>query len=480
MGNLSNRLTAKAGGLADVSASLVAALYKLGADVHVALPHYRRLFHVNVTRFISGELRTYLTKLPEERVHLAEDRIFYYRDSVYSDHSDENLKLSLVFQREVINNIIPSCKPDLIHCNDWMTGLIPAYARRLGIPSLFTVHNIHTREVTVARIEDVGIDAAQFWEQLYYVDMPGSYEQTRQGPPVDLLASGVFASHFINTVSPTFLEEIVEGHHGFVPDAIRREVANKHAAHCAAGILNAPDPSYNPIDDPTLAVRYGPDGHRDAKAVNKSLFQKILGLEADTSAPLFFWPSRLDPAQKGCDLLAEILPHFISNHWKEGLQVAFVANGPYAKELTRVIQQGGIGRRVAVHPFQEDLSRLGYAAADFVLMPSRFEPCGLPQMIGMIYGALPVVYDTGGLHDTVVPLDLEHDRGNGFRFEFHDAQGLMWAMEEALTFHRLEPHRRERTISRVMREALARFTHAETARRYVELYERMLMRPLVD
>ncbi|WP_281173793.1 glycogen synthase [Deferrisoma camini] len=479
MGNLSNRLTAKAGGLADVSASLVASLHDLGADVHVALPHYRQLFHIDIGRFISDELRTYLSKLPEDQVHLAEDRIFYYRDAVYSGYETENLKLALVFQREVINNIMPRVRPDLVHCNDWMTGLVPAHARRLGIPSLFTVHNIHSRETTLARVEDLGIDAAEFWQNLYYVSLPGPYEQTREAVPIDLLTSGIFAAHFINTVSPSFLREIVEGRHDFVPAPVRDEIRNKHDAGCAAGILNAPDPSYHPVRDDALVARYGPERHAEAKRENKLAFQRTLGLETDPEAPLFFWPSRLDPVQKGCDLLAHILYETVSAHWAEGLQVAFVANGPAAEVFAEIVRFHGIGQRVAVHPFREDLSRLGYAAADFVLMPSRFEPCGLPQMIGMLYGALPVVHDTGGLHDTVEPLDPHAGRGNGFRFEVYDPPGLRWAIEQAVAFHRLPPGVRAREIRRIMAEAAGRFTHAETARRYIELYERMLARPLV-
>ena len=134
MGNLAGKMSAKAGGMADVSASLVSALHQLGADVHVALPHYRRMFHVETAALVADELRKYKSHLPDERIHLAEDRCFYYRDTVYSQ-GDGNLKLALAFQREVINNIIPRVQPDLIHCNDWMTGLIPAAARREGIPS---------------------------------------------------------------------------------------------------------------------------------------------------------------------------------------------------------------------------------------------------------------------------------------------------------------------------------------------------------
>ena len=256
MGNLAHRANAKAGGLADVSASLVAALFEQGADVHVALPHYRRMFHMEVGQLISDELRVYQNRLASDRVHLAEDRCFYYRERVYSRSDQENPRLALAFQREVINNIIPTVDPDLIHCNDWMTGLIPAAARRLGIPSLFTVHNIHTHDLTLAQIEDRGIDAAEFWSNLYYKRQPINYEETRDNNPVDSLASGIFAAHFINTVSPTFLNEIVRGDHSFVPADIRSEIVGKHLAGCASGILNAPDSSYDPETDGALEARY--------------------------------------------------------------------------------------------------------------------------------------------------------------------------------------------------------------------------------
>jgi starch synthase len=168
MGNMANRMSAKAGGLADVSSSLVAALYDLGADVHVALPHYRRMFNIDAANLISDEIRAYMSKLSTARIHLAEDRCFYYRDSVYGNDETTNVNVALAFQREVINNIIPSVDPDLIHCNDWMTGLIPAVAKRWNIPSLFTVHNIHTYKLTLQRIEDAGIDAANFWKYLFF------------------------------------------------------------------------------------------------------------------------------------------------------------------------------------------------------------------------------------------------------------------------------------------------------------------------
>lgn len=479
MGNMACKLNAKAGGLADVSASLVAALFDLGADVHVALPHYRRMFHVEVGQLISDELRVYKSRLPDSRIHLAEDRCFYYRDTVYSQSQDENPKLALVFSREVINNIIPTVQPDLIHCNDWMTGLIPAAARRMGIPCLFTVHNIHTHHLTLAQIEDSGIDAAEFWNNLYYKREPYNYEESRNTNPVDMQASGVFAAHFINTVSPTFLKEIVNGWHDFIPGALREEIRNKDRAGCAVGILNAPDTGDNPETDSNLEVNYTPETHREAKRANKVAFQHKVGLEEDPDVPLFFWPSRLDPAQKGPQLLADILYRFLARHWRRRVQIAIVANGAFQQPFYDILRFHDLYGRLAVCDFNQGLSQLGYAASDFTLVPSLFEPCGLPQMVGQLYGSLPVVHDTGGLHDTVEHIDAAAGTGNGFVFKVYDSHGLEWAMNRAMEFYSRPAEDREAQITRVMREGLARFNHETCAKSYIDIYEKMLKRSLV-
>ncbi len=479
MGNMANALKAKAGGLADVSASLVAALFRQGADVHVALPHYRRMFHVDVGKLISNELRVYLSHLSTGRVHLAEDRIFYYRDSVYGSYADDSFLSAMAFQREVLNNIIPHVRPDLIHCNDWMTGLIPAMGRRMGIPCLFTVHNIHTQKSTLDRIEDRGIDAAEFWNYLYYERIPYNYEESRSTNPVDFLTSGIFAAHFINTVSPTFLREIVEGRHDFIPDQIRREIAAKAHAGCACGILNAPDESLDPEKDPYLKHRYTPETVLEGKAANKALLQQRLGLEERPDAPIFFWPSRLDPLQKGCQLLAEILFDVVSKYYSRHLQIAIVANGSYQSVFQQIAAFHDLRGRVVVRDFDEELSHLGFAGSDFVLVPSRFEPCGLPQMNGQYYGTLPVVHDTGGLHDTVEPLNLAAATGNGFRFETYDSGGLFWAMDEAMRFYDLPEEAKLPVLQRVMRQARERFNHDVTAEAYIRIYESMLDRPLL-
>jgi starch synthase/alpha-amylase len=479
MGSDSNYLTAKAGGLADVSAALIKALFEQGADVHVCLPDYRSIFRDSLAPYLRKEQRAIRAIMPDDRIHLAQDRAFFYLHRVYSSYGGENIKLALAFQREVINNVVPRVRPDLIHCNDWMTGLIPAMARQMGIPCLFTIHNIHTVKATLALIEDRGIDAAYFWQHLYYQHAAFEYEQVRNTNPVDFLASGVFAAHFVNTVSPHFLQEIVDGRHDFVEEPLRRELTNKVAAQCATGILNAPDPAFNPGTDKYLIRHYGSKDHLAGKKENKRHLQKILGLEQDSRAALFLWPSRLDPIQKGCHLLSDIFYQVISRHWEDNLQVVFVADGEYQRIFRDIVGFHGLHKRVAVCPFDERLERLGYGASDFLLMPSLFEPCGLPQMIAPIYGSLPVVHDTGGIHDTIQLLDVPNDRGNGFPFEVYDSAGLSWAIDKAMEFHRLPEEKKQKQLRRIMDAASQAFTHAVTARKYIDLYEKMLQRPLI-
>jgi starch synthase/alpha-amylase len=480
MGSHSNYLTAKAGGLADVSAALISALFNQGADVHVALPDYRSIFADRLAPFLRKELRAIRSIMPTDRLHLAQDRAFFYLNRVYSEYGGENTKLSLAFQREIINHIVPWVKPDLIHCNDWMTGLIPAMARKMGIPCLFTIHNIHTVKTQLSHIEDRGIDAAYFWQHLYYERMAYDYEETRENNPVDFLASGIFAAHFVNTVSPHFLEEIVKGRHAFVQPPLHKELINKWQAGCASGILNAPDPSFNPADDKDLAMTYGPEDHPLGKRTNKLKLQKMLGLIRDADAPLFFWPSRLDPVQKGCQLLADIFYKVISTYWDQRLEVVFVANGDYQQHFRNIVNFHQLHKRVAVCDFNEELEHLAYGASDFILMPSLFEPCGLPQMIAPIYGSLPVAHDTGGIHDTIAHLNPRQGTGNGFLFETYDANGLFWAITEAMRFFLLPATEKKQQIQRIMQQSAASFTHAATATQYIALYEKMLERPLLS
>ncbi|MBF0120410.1 MAG: glycogen/starch synthase [Desulfobacterales bacterium] len=479
MGDSANGLTAKAGGLADVSAALITSLFEQGTDVHVALPDYRAIFSMQLPPFLRNDFNIIKMKMPEERIHLAEDSAFFYLDSVYSKDVWNNIKMALAFQREVMNNIVPHVQPDLIHCNDWMTGLIPAMARICGIPCLFTIHNIHTFKCFLSYVEDRGIDARAFWKNFYYERPPYSYEETRDRNPVDLLASGTFAAHFVNTVSPTFLKEIVDGRHKFVSQQLQKELLNKYNAGCATGILNAPDPSFNPTEDKALFRRYKPEDYIIGKRENKRFMQAALGLIQDQDAPIFFWPSRLDPSQKGCQLLSDILYKVISKYSNQNLEIVFVANGEFQKHFKNIVKMHNLNNRVAIYDFDERLERIAYGASDFILMPSLFEPCGLPQMIAPIYGTLPIVHDTGGIHDTIYHMNISEGRGNGFVFEVFDSNGLFWAIDQAMDFYNLSLELKRPQIIRIMKESLATFTHDITASHYIKLYEKMLKRPLI-
>ncbi len=448
----------KAGGLADVSAMLLDSFSEAGAQVHVALPHFRSLS---------------TTGKHSRRLHLCEDREFCYRHSVYEGCAESNLRAALAFQRDVIHYVLPAIRPDLVHCHDWMTGLIPAAARSMGIPSLFTVHNLHDERTTLSNIEDRGIDAAKFWSHLYFDRYPDCYENTRDHNPLSMLASGILAADHVNTVSPGFLRELAEGGHG-APWAVIDAIRGKLGAGRAHGFMNALPEGYCPSLDPNLAEKYDAANHAIGKRSNKLALQQLLGLEVDADAPVLFWPSRLDPVQKGCHLLAEILYQLVSDYWALGLQVVFVADGPYKETFENIVAFHDLKSRIAVRDFSEPLSRLGYAASDFTLMPSSFEPCGLSQLIGQRHGSLPIVHATGGLRDTVRHLNPQQESGNGFAFEVYDARALRWAVDEAIRFYICPPPLKNANISRVMQEAGHMFTPSAMMRKYLGIYDKLL------
>ncbi|MBU2627307.1 MAG: glycogen/starch synthase, partial [Proteobacteria bacterium] len=194
MSTMSGSLSARAGGLADFSATLINALFTQGIDVHVAFPDYRLMFNNYTDPIFQKKMNILRSGTSKTRIHLAEDRAFFYKNEVYSDSDETNLIASIAFQREVINTIVPRVQPDLIHCNDWMTGLIPAMARWFGIPCLFTIHNTHTCKTMLSVIEDKGIDAALFWQNLFFERLPLNYEESREHNIVDFLASGIFVA----------------------------------------------------------------------------------------------------------------------------------------------------------------------------------------------------------------------------------------------------------------------------------------------
>lgn len=207
-------------------------------------------------------------------------------------------------------------------------------------------------------------------------------------------------------------------------------------------------------------------------------FQRRLGLDIDPDAPLLFWPSRLDPIQKGCQLLTDLLYQIVSDYQHLGLQNAAVADGPFQCHFQEIIRRHGLHKKVVCVDFEEGLSRQGFAAADFVLMPSLFEPCGLPQMIGPKYGTLPIARDTGGIHDTIQQLEADKHQGNGFLFDHYNAPGFRWAIDSALAFFQRPRWERIAEIRRVMSQANEQFNDEIMTAHYIDLYEQILERPL--
>lgn len=468
MGNAANFIRAKGGGLGDMSAALINHLHGEDLlDFHVALPKYSSKIQRDFARLSSNKLDRLSPRLRRQGVHLVADSAFSHLQEVYSDSvAHPRLQRSIAFQRHVINYLLPELRPDVVHCNDWMTGLIPAAAQSMGIKSVFTVHNIFTEWATLENVDKNGIDVRRFAKRLYFTAFPDHSEANWRGNKVDFLASGIFAATWVNTVSPTFLEELVRGEFPeLVPTGVRDAMRMRVKEGRASGILNAPSDQADPRRNAHV-VRYGVDEVIAGKGMNKREFQRQLGLAQNDNAPLFLWPSRLF-AQKSPDLLYAVARDAMQ---ALGAQLALVANGDRRWESRFDALASQFPQRIASSRFQQPLSDLGKAGADFILMPSRYEPCGLPQMEGARFGTLPVARNTGGLRDTVQELDLGTASGNGFVFGAADAAGLFTAMRRAARFRRLGNGTRAPVLQRVMREAQQTFSLQETAQSYVEVY----------
>lgn len=468
MGNAANYVRAKGGGLGDISAALIRYLHQDGRfELHVVIPKYDTKIR-DVVPMTAHELDILVPLLHRQGVHLVTDSAFSQLHAVYEDSATHpRMRRAEAFQRYIINHLLDELRPDLVHCNDWMTGIVPAAARARGIRSLFTLHNVFTERETPQNVDRSGIDVRRFFTQLYFEHFPDSGNDNWRHNRIDFTASGIFAADVINTVSPTFLDEIVRGDFDdVIPPSVRHAVRLKYGEGRALGIINAPGDSVDPRHARGI-VNYWLEDVVEKKPLNKRLFQEHMGLRLEPSAPLFLWPSRLYP-QKGPELLLAIARRLVERH---GVQIALVANGE--PELERGFQRLMLTSdgRISLRPFDEELSELGKAGADFVLMPSRYEPCGLPQMECPRFGTLAVARLTGGLRDTVHELDLVREEGEGFVFEEFSPAALEAAMLRAVTFYRQPVEVRRATLQRVMRESFDTCSLAATAREYIRIYE---------
>jgi len=229
-GKNADYMPVKSNGVTEFSADLIIDLLKQGADVHVTQPDYRTVFS-DISR---NTPNIAFRKIQGSRVHLTEDRVFFYTSCPESNCQWQNIRISLAFQREVINHILPQVQPDLIHCHGWMTGLIPAMARRLEIPCIFTFQNLETGKIPLSEIEDMGIDAAAFWQHLYFASFPANYEETRETNPADFLLSGILAADYAGIAGHNLLVKIGENLVRFPKAPLGKLLSEKLAVGCHA------------------------------------------------------------------------------------------------------------------------------------------------------------------------------------------------------------------------------------------------------
>src|SRR5690606_15191142 len=341
--------------------------------------------------------------------------------------------------------------PDLVHLNDWHTGYVPmllAHGWHLpagfpGLPTVFTVHNAQYQGV------------ADLEETLWWLRLPGElrYSYLDHFGSANAMQAAVGFATAVTTVSPSYASELTRPEYGFGLDGTFRSLAGK-----MVGILNGIDTyTWDPAADHLLPRPYGPST-LDDKAASRRVLLERFGLEQ--AGPVMGVVSRFAD-QKGIDLLLAAGPRLVAAGWT----VVLLGTGDAHTEAGAMALAADFPRDVAVHiGFDEELAHLIYAGADALAVPSRFEPCGLSQMIAMRYGTLPVVRATGGLRDTV-----DHGR-TGFVFEHATADGVAWAAAEAL-----DSHRDQRKWRTMMLEAMSQdFSWTRSASRYAALYRTLL------
>lgn len=474
MGNAANIVTAKGGGMGDISASLIRYLNDSEEfELHVVLPKYdNKIKHM--AEITNQEIDRLAIILSGKGIHLVNDSAFSYISNPYQQHKiHTSIRRALAFQRYIINDLLDWIQPDVVHCNDWMTALVPAAAKAKGIKSLFTLHNIFTEKQTLMEIELSGIKPLEFANYLYFDEFPEDLQKNWKKHfstnKIDFTASAILASDYFNTVSETFLYELKENYfEEIVPDSVYRMIKQKFEAGRALGIINAPNDNVNPKLLANI-INFNKHNMVEKKAENKREFQIKMNLPVEPDVPVFFWPNRIY-FQKSPELIADNAAYFLK---KYDMQIAIVANGDEELEKKFKVLDRRLPR-FSYQNFDEKLSNLGKAASDFILMPSRYEPCGLPQMEAPRFATLPLVRATGGLKDTIEHLDIKNNKGNGFLFNIADKAGLEYGISEAIKFYLQPMSVKKPILQRIMSESKRRFNLRNTAQKYMEVYLKLI------
>ncbi|MFH1539486.1 MAG: glycogen synthase GlgA [bacterium] len=462
---------AKVGGLADVVGSLPQALNRLGHDARVVLPNYRRIEKGYKLKELVSGLTVELgdEKVPVGikvikhgglRVYLVDCPRFFDRDGIYM-HPDDGERF-IVFCRGVLEGLRRlDWKPDLIHANDWQTALIPCYLKTAlkddpfykDMRSVFTIHNLAYQGLfPPSFLELAGIDKAEF-----------HYDKLEFYGQVNLMKGGIVYADQVNTVSERYRDEIQTPEFGERLDGLLSVHSGK-----LSGIVNGIDVElFNPLKDKNIASKYT-KANVSGKEENKEALLRELGLpyRKTRRIPLLAMVTRL-AAQKGLDLVEEAFPSLI----KMDMQFVLLGTGDPGLEKFFKVKEKMYPDRVSVQlRFDAALAQRIYAGSDIFLMPSRFEPCGLGQLISLRYGTIPVARRTGGLADTIVPFNRKTKRGTGFVFDKYTTDALVRTVKKAAA-----AYKDKKVWTQLKKNAMsADFSWDASARKYVTLYRRAL------
>lgn len=462
----------KTGGLADVAGSLPVALRELKQDVRVILPAYAALMET-VTRahcmaklnLPQGEVRILIADLPgtELKVWLVDYPPFFDRpgnpylgpDGIpWHDNADRFALFSQVVVEIAMQRTSLRWHPDVVHCNDWQTGLIPALLslEKQHPPTLFTIHNLAYQ----------GVFPYSTFVALGLPETLWTYQALEFHEQLSFIKGGLVFADKITTVSPTYAEEIQTAEFGYGLEGL----LEYRAAHLS-GILNGIDmDAWNPESDPNIAGRYSVR-QVEKKKVNKVALQRLFELP-QKEVLLVGFIGRL-VFQKGIDIVLQALHELM----KLPVQLVFLGTGEYEYEQSLRYFSEQYPERIAVKiGYDEKIAHQIEAGADVFLMPSRFEPCGLNQMYSLRYGTLPLVRDVGGLADTVVdssPENLVAGTANGFVFSGEQSWDLVKLMRRVLELYAQKTIWKKLQITAMWRD----FSWDNSAREYKQLYDQL-------
>ncbi len=461
----------KTGGLADVAGALPAALRAAGHDVRVVMPRYRALREqalpvegpIAASFLAAGErqeeLRVWRAADSEIPIYLLDIPSAFERATIYGDGDDD--RRFMLFTRGVLALMqhlreVDGWQPEVLHTNDWHAALVANYLKTYlaytfgHIATVFTIHNLaYQGQYSTRTLALAGLTEGGLIEDALGPGIAGSF---------NFMARGILFSDIISTVSPSYASEIMTGEYGERLDGLLRARADR-----VYGILNGIDANvFDPSVDAHLAARYDADD-MSGKIACKAALQREMGLEVTVERPLLGIVSRL-VEQKGLDLLDQVVPWIVS---RTDAQLVVLGSGGVALQDAFRRHAAANPTRVAVRiGFDAALAQRIYAGSDAFLMPSRFEPCGLGQMIALRYGSVPIVRATGGLNDTV----REGLDGNGFRFHPFEIRHFVEAIGRAMLTYR-DSASWALLRERGMREDNS-WTHS--AQQYIALYQRAM------